>query len=243
MAESQKMKKTLHIHLLGPFEVILNGEILTSQDWRSQQTQTIAKIMLSDAGKVVTSDFLSDVLWPNETLESTRSRLHVRICQLRSGLKDKKDLIRTVNEGYIFEVDDSCWVDVKAFQSLLSQGRTYQEMGQQRKAIEVYEEVWNRTSGNSRMARNVSAILSQAGFVDVTAYGSAEFWGTAESTERFGQIMALRLEEADFVQRAANLDIAEEAKLKQLSNSWRRWGNTPNSFSAIIWCEAVGWKK
>ncbi len=134
------MTRSLRIHLLGPFEVELNGEPLTKLDWRSQQTQTIAKILLANTGKVITSDFLRDVLWPNDPDESTQSRLYVRISQLRNGLQNKKELLRTVHSGYIFEVDPSCWMDILEFQSLLSRGESYQETGQQQQAIQVYEE-------------------------------------------------------------------------------------------------------
>jgi len=134
------MTKSLRIHLLGPFEISLNGESLTKKEWRSQQTQTIAKILMANNGKVITSDFLREVLWPNDPVESTQSRLHVRVSQLRNGLKGKKELLRTVNGGYVFEADDSCWMDVLEFQSLISKGESYQEIGQQQQAIRVYEE-------------------------------------------------------------------------------------------------------
>ena len=134
------MTKSLQIHLLGLFEIKLNGDSLTKHDWRSQQTQTIAKILISNSGRVVTSDFLRDILWPNDSEEITKGRLHVRISQLRNGLRDKKDLIRTIHSGYIFELDDSCWLDVAEFQSLLSKGGVFQENGQQQQAIQVYEE-------------------------------------------------------------------------------------------------------
>jgi predicted ATPase/DNA-binding SARP family transcriptional activator len=134
------MTKSLQINLLGPFEIKLNGNSLTNHDWRSQQTQTIAKILIANAGKVVTSDILRDSLWPNDTEKITRGRLHVRISQLRNGLGDKKDLVRTVHGGYIFELDDSCWLDIAEFQSLLTKGEVLQEKGQQLGAIQNYEE-------------------------------------------------------------------------------------------------------
>ncbi|MDF1520931.1 MAG: tetratricopeptide repeat protein [Brevefilum sp.] len=134
------MTKSLRIHLFGPFEVSLDGSLLTNHDWQSQQTQSIAKILLSHRGKVVTSDQLIDSLWPDDTVDTARRRLHVRINQLRKGLKDKCKLVRTVHNGYIFEPDDSCWIDVEEFQRLASQGAHFQEIGQGRKAIQAYEQ-------------------------------------------------------------------------------------------------------
>ena len=133
------MTETLRIHLLGPFEISLNGEGLTHNNWSSQQTQTIGKILVTHRGKVVTSDKLIDILWPNEPIESSRRSLHVRISQLRNVLQEKKSLIRTVHGGYIFQPDDTCWLDVDEFQFYLSEGSLYQEKGQQIEAISAYE--------------------------------------------------------------------------------------------------------
>jgi ubiquinone/menaquinone biosynthesis C-methylase UbiE len=169
--------------------------------------------------------------FPDETFDAVFS--HAVLEHLNTPLKALDEMNRVLKIGGIIAVRDA---DLGSY--LFCPSDPLLES-----AIEVYEEVWNGTGGNSRMARNLSVILRQAEFVEVTAYASAECWGTVESTKRFGQMMALRLKETDFVERAANLGVAEEAKLKQLSNSWRRWGNDPNSFSAIIWCEAVGWKK
>ena len=133
------MTETLRIHLLGPFELRLNGESMTHSNWGSQQTQTVGKILITNRDKVVTSDKLIDLLWPDEPIESARRRLHVRISQLRNVLQDKKNLIQTVHGGYIFQPDDTCWLDVDAFQLHISQGQQFQETGQQIEAISAYE--------------------------------------------------------------------------------------------------------
>jgi DNA-binding SARP family transcriptional activator len=94
------MTNSLRIHLFGPFEVSLDGTHLTNHDWHTQQTQSIAKILLSHRGKVVTSDQLIDSLWPDDPVDTARRRLHVRINQLRKCLRDKSSLVRTVHNGY-----------------------------------------------------------------------------------------------------------------------------------------------
>jgi DNA-binding SARP family transcriptional activator len=132
-------KNILQIRIFGPFEISLDGQSLTNQNWCTQQTQTIGKILLTHRGRVVTSDQLIDIVWPNEPIDSARRRLHVRISQFRKGLKDKSSLVRTVHGGYIFDVDDTCWLDADEFQSLISTGAQYQEMSQHRQAIIAYE--------------------------------------------------------------------------------------------------------
>ncbi|MBE0684424.1 MAG: winged helix-turn-helix domain-containing protein, partial [Anaerolineaceae bacterium] len=78
------MTKSLRIHLFGYFEMIIDGRVLSAQDWQSQQTQTIGKILIANRGKVVTSEQLIEILWPDDSFETARRRLHVRISQLRS---------------------------------------------------------------------------------------------------------------------------------------------------------------
>ncbi|MBG0770095.1 MAG: winged helix-turn-helix domain-containing protein, partial [Anaerolineaceae bacterium] len=133
------MTKNLRIHLLGHFEMDISGRGLSAQDWPSQQTQTIAKILIANRGKVVTGEQLIEILWPAEPVESARRRLHVRISQLRSLLQDQKSLIQTVHGGYLFQPDDSCWLDVDQFQLHLTEGATLLEQRQQVEAIAALE--------------------------------------------------------------------------------------------------------
>ncbi len=134
------MTETLRIHLLGSFEINREGLLLTNQDWRSQQTRTICKILLARRRQVVTSDQIIEILWPDDLPESARQRLYVRISQLRSALRSGKSLLQTVEGGYIFNPDETCWLDVEAFQSRIAEGFHYQEAGQQPQAIHAYEQ-------------------------------------------------------------------------------------------------------
>ncbi|MEE4195547.1 MAG: BTAD domain-containing putative transcriptional regulator, partial [Anaerolineae bacterium] len=134
------MTKSLRIHLFGYFEMIIDGRVLSAQEWQSQQTQTIGKILIANRGKVVTSEQLIEILWPDDSFETARRRLHVRISQLRSLLQDKKTLVQTVNGGYIYQPDETCWLDVDQFQSYLEEGATRQEQSHQIEAIKVLEQ-------------------------------------------------------------------------------------------------------
>ena len=137
---TEYMTETLRIHLLGSFEINREGLLLTNQDWRSQQTRTICKILLARRRQVVTSDQIIEILWPDNSPKSARQRLYVRISQLRSALRSGKSLLQTVEGGYIFNPDETCWLDVEAFQSRIAEGFHYQEAGQQPQAIHAYEQ-------------------------------------------------------------------------------------------------------
>ena len=134
------MTTTLRINLLGHFEISVNDRVLSAQDWPSQQTQTIGKILITNRGKVVTGEQLIDTLWPKDPIETARRRLHVRISQLRSLLQEKKTLIQTVHGGYLFQPDSTCWLDVDQFQFHLAEGARLQEQGNQVEAISAFEQ-------------------------------------------------------------------------------------------------------
>jgi predicted ATPase with chaperone activity len=64
----------------------------------------------------------------------------VRISQLRRVLGAEKTCLQTVDGGYLFQPDETCWLDVDEFQTRISEGDRYQEAGQQPEAIQAYEQ-------------------------------------------------------------------------------------------------------
>jgi DNA-binding SARP family transcriptional activator/predicted ATPase len=134
------MTPTLRIFLLGPFEIFREEKPITNAAWHSQQTRTICKILLARQGEVLPSDQIIDLLWPTDDPADARRRLHVRISQLRRVLGAGKTCLQTVDGGYLFQPDETCWLDVDEFQTRISEGDRYQEAGQQPEAIQAYEQ-------------------------------------------------------------------------------------------------------
>jgi len=96
------MMKYLRIHLLGHFDISIAGRMLSVRDWQSQQAQIIGKILITNRGKIVTSEHLIEILWPDESIETARWLTHLRISQIRNLLQDKK-LVQTVHGGCFFQ--------------------------------------------------------------------------------------------------------------------------------------------
>ena len=133
------MSKKLRFHLFGPFEIFRDGQPLTNQDWQSQQTRTVCKLLVARQGQVVSSDQIIDILWPDENPETARRRLHVRISQLRRALGGSKSLVQTVDGGYLFSSNEDCWLDLNEFQSALLAGQQLLEERKNDEAIDVFE--------------------------------------------------------------------------------------------------------
>jgi DNA-binding SARP family transcriptional activator len=131
----------LCIHLLGPFEVLRDGQLIASREWRSQQTRAILKVLVTRHGHVVTADQLLDLLWPDEEPEAARRRLHVRVSQLRRALgpDDAAAYVLTVEGGYTVNPEADCWIDTWEFESQTGRARRCQEAGDLDQAIAAYE--------------------------------------------------------------------------------------------------------
>jgi len=160
------MSKNLRFYLFGPFEVFRDGQALTNQDWRSQQTRAICKVLLARRGQVVSSDQIIDILWPEDSPEASRRRLHVRISQLRSALGNGKSVVQTVDGGYIFNTKENCWLDVDEFKTAMVEGGRFQETGYQPDAISAFEKARDLYRGD---------FLSEDLYAD-WAYADREFF-------------------------------------------------------------------
>ncbi len=134
------MANSLKFFLFGPFQVFRNNRLITHDEWLSQQTRTMCKFLLASRGKVVSSEQIIDIFWPDESPDAARRRLHVRISQLRKALGSGKSLLQTVDGGYIFNLDETCWLDVDEFLALLAEAKLYQEDDRQPLAIRAYEQ-------------------------------------------------------------------------------------------------------
>jgi DNA-binding SARP family transcriptional activator len=132
---------TLHIRLLGAFEVLRDGHPLGVGEWRNQQTRTILRVLLARRGRIVPSDQLLEILWPDQDPLVARRRLHVRISQLRKalGAGGSSGCIATMEGGYSFRADADCWIDSYEFEALAQQGRLCQENNDRAEAIAAYE--------------------------------------------------------------------------------------------------------
>jgi DNA-binding SARP family transcriptional activator len=131
----------LCIHLLGPFQVLQHGQPLQASEWRSIQVRAIFKLLLTQRERVVPADYILDVLWPDDELQTARRRLHVRISQLRRALNpdDPSAYILTVEGGYTFNLESAYWLDTEEFEAHAQWGRRCQENDELAQAISAYE--------------------------------------------------------------------------------------------------------
>jgi DNA-binding SARP family transcriptional activator len=110
----------LRVCLLGPFECVRDGSPVSREEWRTRQTQTLFKLLLTERGQVVPIDQLVEAIWPGGKAAAARHSLQVAISTLRLVLEPglaraaSSSFIQTERGGYRFE-PDNCSVDVDTF--------------------------------------------------------------------------------------------------------------------------------
>src|SRR5690348_3456067 len=74
------------VHLLGGFDVVIDGVPVPSQPWRRQATAALVKVLALAAGHRLRREQLIDLLWPDLLVEQAAPRLHKAAHYARSAL-------------------------------------------------------------------------------------------------------------------------------------------------------------
>src|SRR5437868_4720149 len=106
----------MEFHILGPLEVIANGQSL---DLGAQKQRALLAILLLEANRVVSAGRLIDALWEDEPPETAQKAVQVYVSQLRKLLG--KERLETRSPGYLLHVDEG-ELDLDRVQSLVGEG-------------------------------------------------------------------------------------------------------------------------
>jgi ubiquinone/menaquinone biosynthesis C-methylase UbiE len=112
----------------------------------------------------------------------------------------------------------------------------------QRASLELIWKRWEQDSGSPFFARRHREVLREAGFSQVKASASSNCHGTPEATRHWGRATAQYIMEAHIANKIIEKGWADLATLKEMADAWRTWGEHPDAYWAMVWCEAVAWK-
>jgi hypothetical protein len=91
------------------------------------------------------------------------------------------------------------------------------------------------------VVRRHKELLREAGFGDVRASATAAHDRTPEATTKRGDLAAALLQH--MAEAGVKAGWTTAAEMDGLARASRAWGRHPDAFDAILWCEAVGWKR
>lgn len=118
----------VEVRLLGPFEAAVAGRAIHIG---SPKQRAVLAALALDAGKLVTSSTLCDLVWGHDQPASSSATLQSLISRLRSTLSDAsggvadsgREVLRTREPGWILDIDQVA-VDALRFQALTARART-----------------------------------------------------------------------------------------------------------------------
>src|SRR3954447_6056927 len=124
----------LEVRLLGPFEVAMSGRTVHIG---SPKQRGGPALLALQAGSVVSSDTLCNLVWgddqpasPAATLQSLISRLRAALATVSgSRTEPEREVLRTREPGWVLDVDPA-EVDALRFQELAARGRRRNERGE-----------------------------------------------------------------------------------------------------------------
>lgn len=105
----------MEFRLLGPFEARHDGRLVTVGSRR--QERCLLAVLLLEAGRMVPTDRLIDLLWNGRPPGSARGALHTYIGRLRAALAPYAIRLVTRADGYLVEPDGHV-IDVEEFTRL-----------------------------------------------------------------------------------------------------------------------------
>src|SRR6059058_4458847 len=127
-AERPCWRRRMEYRVLGPLEV-RDGE--RSLPLAGAKQRALLALLLVNANRVVSRDWLIDQLWGDQPPETAVQSLQVYVSRLRKLLP--RETLLTRAPGYLLEVD-SDELDLQRFERLLAQGREARAAGDAERA-------------------------------------------------------------------------------------------------------------
>lgn len=106
--------------------------------------------------------------------------------------------------------------------------------------LDLYAQVARSNGGEPDAGRRLPEWARQAGFVDIMASASSWHYATTEERLAWGRLWADRIRLPRFVDRAAELGLAET--IEEVAAAWLQWAGEPDGWFALLHGEVVAKK-
>ncbi|MBI3460614.1 AAA family ATPase [Candidatus Acetothermia bacterium] len=108
----------LRIRMFGEFAVWRDNALI--EDWGSEQTKALLKILLGERGRIFRCEQLAEYLWPEhsdytQALRFLRAYVHQLRRVLEPGKRAPSLYIQTLRDSYRFSAEAECTIDVEEF--------------------------------------------------------------------------------------------------------------------------------
>jgi len=135
----------LKVKLFGKFELWCGDQQIQDNDWPRRKTQMLFKCLVSERGRIFTTDQLVDALFSHLDADKASLNLYNRISELRKILEPElpkrhpSSFIERIGKGDYRLIDTNiCWVDIESFQRHVATARELEQTSRWSEAIQQY---------------------------------------------------------------------------------------------------------
>ncbi|MFC8198198.1 BTAD domain-containing putative transcriptional regulator [Streptomyces sp. NPDC057298] len=130
-----------HFHALGPVEAVVGGR---RADLGAPKPRTLLALLVSQAGRPVTTDVIVEALWQGSPPASAMTSLQAYVAKLRKVLEPGRAprtparILRTCARGYLLDAATAD-IDVHAFAAHAEAGRQARDRGDPHRALHAFD--------------------------------------------------------------------------------------------------------
>jgi DNA-binding SARP family transcriptional activator/tetratricopeptide (TPR) repeat protein len=148
----------VRFRVLGPIEAYDGDSV---RPLPGGKARLLLAALLTEPGRVVPTDRLVDILWPEDPPETCRALIHTYVATLRRSLSQKDDLVLTRPPGYLVRIgpDD---LDSSTFEGLVTDARKCAASGGSAEAIRAFREAESVWRGPAYAGIDAPTIVAEA---------------------------------------------------------------------------------
>lgn len=144
----------LVVRCFGSFEVLVGGSRLSGPPLSQNKAGRALRLLVHRRGRKVPRDELAEAIWPDAEPDAARASLKVAIHSIRRALEPELSprqasrFIGYESDSYTFTSSAATWVDVDAFSTYVSEGRSADKRGATEEVQVSYTEAVKLYRGN-----------------------------------------------------------------------------------------------
>lgn len=118
--DKNKSSKGLHIRLLNQFEIIMDGQQIKNESWKSKKAKELLVYILLKGERGALTNEVHSIFWPDVNLESARNSRSVALSRIRNVLSVYKELLVLDDDKIKIENHEDLSLDYNQLLHLLS---------------------------------------------------------------------------------------------------------------------------
>ncbi|MHC9544279.1 MAG: HD domain-containing phosphohydrolase [Vulcanimicrobiota bacterium] len=127
------------IFFFGKFRVLIGDRLIEDEVWPTRKMRSLFACLASRRGEIRNEENLMELFWPQGD-EKARHSLHNCISQIRKALapfigEDSRKLILRKRDGYTFNKDAYCWIDLEEFEAHMLRGKSLADSSRWEEAL------------------------------------------------------------------------------------------------------------